>query len=87
LVAASFKMSGRADMLAVSPALSRRRRPPATQVLIAFKTVRVVDINLGGGAAKRSVTRGTHRAAAVLRALGITDLDPPTPPPQDQSVA
>jgi len=59
----------------------------ATQALIALKTVRVVDINLGGGAAKRSVTRGTHRAAAVLRALGITDLDPPTPPPRDQSVA
>jgi transposase len=59
----------------------------ATQALIALKTVRVVDINLGGGATKRSVTRGTHRAAAVLRALGITDLDPPTPPPRDQSVA
>lgn len=59
----------------------------ATQALIALKTVRVVDINLGGDAAKRSVTRGTHRAAAVLRALGITDLDPPTPPPRDQSVA
>ena len=50
----------------------------ATQALIALKTVRVVDINLGGDAAKRSVTRGTHRAAAVLRALGITDLDPPS---------
>jgi transposase len=59
----------------------------ATQALIALKTVRVVDINLGGGATKRSVTRGTHRAAAVLRALGITDLDPPTPAPRDQSVA
>src|SRR5215468_6965786 len=29
---------------------------------------------------KRCVTRGTRHAAAVLRALGITDLDPPTPP-------
>ena len=58
----------------------------ATQALIALKTV-CVDISLGGGATKRSVTRGTHRAAAVLRALGITDLDPPTPPPRDQSVA
>ena len=28
---------------------------------------------------KTSVTPGTQRAAAVLRALGITDLDPPTP--------
>ena len=59
----------------------------ATQALIALKTVRVVDIDLGGGVTKRSVTRGTHRAAAVLRALGITDLNPPTPPPRDQSVA
>jgi hypothetical protein len=59
----------------------------ATQALIALKTVRVVDINLGGGATKRSVTRGTHRAAAVLRALGITDLDPPAPLPRDPTVA
>jgi transposase len=59
----------------------------ATQALIALKTVRVVDINLGGGATKRSVTRGTHRAAAVLRALGITDLNPPAPPPRDPTVA
>jgi len=59
----------------------------ATQALTALKTVRLVDINLGGSVTKRSVTRGTHRAAAVLRALGITDLDPPTPPPRDQTVA
>jgi transposase len=59
----------------------------ATQALIALKTVRVVDIDLGGGVTKRSVTRGTHRAAALLRALGINDLDPPTPPPRDQTVA
>jgi transposase len=59
----------------------------ATQALIALKTVRVVDIDLGGGATKRSVTRGTHRAAAVLRALGITDLHPPAPPPRDPTVA
>jgi hypothetical protein len=58
----------------------------ATQALIALKTVRVVDIDLGGGVTKRSVTRGTHRAAALLRALGINDLDPPTPPPRDQTV-
>jgi uncharacterized transporter YbjL len=44
------------------------------------RLVRVVDIDLGDGTTKRSVTRGTQRAAAVLRALAITDLEPPTPP-------
>jgi transposase len=37
----------------------------ATQALIALKTVRVVDIDLGGGVTKRSVTRGTHRARSA----------------------
>lgn len=58
----------------------------ATEALTALKTVRVVDIELGDGTIKRSVTKGTQRAAAVLRALGITALDPPTPPTQDQTV-
>jgi transposase len=58
----------------------------ATEALTALKTVRVVDIALGDGTAKRAVTKGTQRAAAVLRALGITELDPPTPPNQDQTV-
>jgi len=48
--------------------------------------VRVVDIDLGGGTTKRSVTAGTQRAAAVLRALGITELDPPIPPTPSQTV-
>ncbi len=51
----------------------------ATDALTALKSVRVVDIDLGNGQTKRSVTRGTQRAAAVLRALGIADIDPPTP--------
>jgi hypothetical protein len=46
--------------------------------------VRVVDIDLGGGVTKRSVTRGTHRVAALLRDLGVNDLDPPTPRPRDK---
>jgi transposase len=58
----------------------------ATEALTALKSVRVVDIDLGDGTTKRSVTRGTQRAAAVLRALGITDLDPPTPPQQGETV-
>jgi transposase len=51
----------------------------ATEALQALRTVRVVDLDLGHGRAKRCVTRGTARAATVLRALGITELDPPQP--------
>ena len=58
----------------------------ATEALTALKSVRVVDIDLGDGTTKRSVTRGTQRAAAVLRALGITDLDPPIPPQPGQTI-
>src|SRR5262247_2896658 len=52
----------------------------ATEALTILKSIRVVDIDLGNGTTKRSVTTGTQRAAAVLRAIGITDLAPPTPP-------
>jgi len=52
----------------------------ATEALTALRSVRVVDIDLGDGTAKRSVTAGTSGAAMVLRALGIAEIDPPTPP-------
>jgi transposase len=53
----------------------------STEALQALRSVRVVDFTVGAaGERKRSVTRGTERAARVLAALGITDLDPPTPP-------
>jgi hypothetical protein len=58
----------------------------ATEALTALKSVRVVEIDLRDGASKRSVTRGTQRAASVLRALGITDLDAPAPPQPGQTV-
>jgi transposase len=58
----------------------------ATEALTAVKSVRVVDIDLGNGMTKRSVTRGTQRAATVLRALRIEDLDPPVPPTPGQTV-
>jgi hypothetical protein len=58
----------------------------ATEALIALKTVRVVDIDLGNGTRKRCVTRGSQRAAQVLRALGVTELDPPTPPTQSETL-
>jgi hypothetical protein len=54
--------------------------------LTTLKSVRVVDIDLGDGTTKRSVTRGTQRAAAVLRALGIAELEPPTPPQPGQTI-
>jgi transposase len=52
----------------------------ATEALQVLRTVRVVDFELGPAQFKRSVTRGTARAARILRALGIRELDPPTPP-------
>jgi transposase len=58
----------------------------ATEALSALKSVRVVEIDLGDGTGKHSVTRGTHRATSVLRALGITDLDPPAPPQPGQTI-
>jgi hypothetical protein len=54
--------------------------------LTALKSVRVVDIDLGDRTTKRSVTAGTNRAATVLRALDIAELDPPTPPQPGQTV-
>jgi hypothetical protein len=54
--------------------------------LTALKCVRVVDFSLGNGATKRAVTRPTPRAAAVLRAVGVTSLDPPTPPRPNETV-
>ncbi len=35
---------------------------------------------------ERCVTRGSERAAGILRALGITELDPPAPPNGDQTM-
>jgi len=58
----------------------------ATEALTALKSVRVVDIDLGDGTTKRSVTPGTPRAAAVLRALGIATREPPTPPTGSQTL-
>ena len=50
----------------------------ATEALQVLRTVRVVDLDLGGGKTKRCVTRGTARAAQILDALGVTELEPPT---------
>jgi hypothetical protein len=58
----------------------------ATEALTALKSVRVVDIDLGDGTTKRSVTAGTHRAATMLRALGINKIDPPIPPKPGETI-
>ena len=44
----------------------------------SLRTVRVVDIDLGNGERKRSVTDGSARASRILRLLGINDRDPDT---------
>jgi transposase len=58
----------------------------ATDALQALRTVRVVQIDLGHGRTKRSTTRGSARAARILAALAITDLDPPAPPTRAQTL-
>ncbi len=45
----------------------------------ALETVRCVEVELGQRR-KMCVTRGNKHASEVLRALGIAELDPPTPP-------
>lgn len=51
----------------------------ATEALQALRTVRVVDLHLGAGKTRRCATRGTARAAQILEALGVTELEPPKP--------
>ena len=58
----------------------------ATEALQALRSVRVVGIELGGGATKRSVTRGTQRAQRILAALGVDRLEPEMPPEGAQAV-
>jgi transposase len=41
-----------------------------------LRTVRVVDIDLGAGDHKRSVTQGSARAARIIKILGVKKLDP-----------
>lgn len=41
-----------------------------------LRSVRVVEIDLGQGESKRSVTPGSGRAAHILKILKIRDLDP-----------
>ena len=58
----------------------------ATEAFQALRSVSLVDIELGGGATKRSVTRGTQRAQRILGALGVDRLEPEMPPEGAQAV-
>jgi len=54
----------------------RREAASFKQAWQTLKTVRVVDIALGNGEHKQSVTQGSRRAVTILSTLGIKDLDP-----------
>jgi len=58
----------------------------ASEALETLRTVRVVDIDLGDGRAKRCVTRGSQRAARILAGLGITNIEPPAASEREQTV-
>lgn len=51
----------------------------------ALETVRCVKLDLDGQS-KLMVTRGSRHASEVLKALGITKLDPPEPPKEQPTV-
>ena len=50
------------------------------EALQALRKVKVIDMDLGDNGLKRGVARGNGRASVLLGALGISDLEPPTPP-------
>jgi transposase len=56
----------------------------AEQALGILQTLCVVDTTLGEGKTKRSVSRGSARADRLLHALGVTDVNPPVPPPGEE---
>jgi transposase len=58
----------------------------ATEALEALRTLRVVEWEEQDGKRRRTVTRRTERATRILSALGITNIDPPTPPAKDLTV-
>jgi transposase len=72
-VAALALLLDRALEKALQGAGSSLSSPAAWQ---ALETIRCVEVDLGSSH-KLCVTRGSQQAAAVLRILGITELDPP----------
>ena len=74
-VAALARLVDRALEKELQAASSGLSSPAAWQ---ALETIRCVEVGLGSGH-KLCVTRGSQHAASVLRALRITELDPPRP--------
>jgi len=58
----------------------------AQQALQALATIRVVSFRLDENRRRTGVSAGSPQARQVLKALGITDVKPPTPP-EDEQVA
>jgi transposase len=58
----------------------------AVDALQAVSTVRLVTFRLDGQPCRRGVSTGSPRAREVLKALGIIDRKPPTPPSKETSV-
>ena len=52
----------------------------------AIRRLHVVDLDLGGGDTRRCVTKGSARTEKILKALGITERQPPTPPKPGQTL-
>ncbi len=57
----------------------------ATEALQVLRCVRVVELKLGNQH-QRTVARGSPRAQRLLAALGISEVDPPTPPKHNQTL-
>lgn len=58
----------------------------APEALEALATVRLVTFRLPRQPARRGVSGGSPHARHVLKALGIRDLKPPTPPQDHETV-
>jgi len=58
----------------------------APDALEALATIRLVTFHLAGQPVRRGVSGGSPHARQVLKALGISDLKPPTPPENQDTV-
>jgi transposase len=75
--------------LLLDRALEKNLRSASSQLSSPFawqalETIRSVEVDLGQQRSKSCVTRGNKHASEVLRALGITQIDPPPPPDNKQ---
>ncbi|MGH7702153.1 MAG: IS1634 family transposase, partial [Gemmatimonadales bacterium] len=59
----------------------------AAEALEALETVRVVTFRLPGQPPRQGISRGSPRAHQILKALGISQLRPPTPTGPETTVS